>query len=71
MKFNNYYLITIKKCQTYCGELTWENSEKIAENVDNANVKWVLSENTTFYSVENVSDKIRASSASRKQDDKS
>jgi hypothetical protein len=71
MNFNNYYLITIKKCQTCCGELTWENSEKIAENADNANVKWVLSENTTFYSVENVSDKMPTSSALRQRDDKS
>ena len=50
--FNNHH----KECQTYCGELTWENSEKIADNVETANAKWVLSESTTFFFAENASD---------------
>ena len=63
--FNNHH----KECQTYCGELTWENSEKTADNVETADAKWVLSESMTFFFAENVSGNTERLSDSPEQDD--
>lgn len=65
----NIYYITTHKCQTYFGELTLENMEKIAENADNVHVKWVLLENMILCSVENVLEKVLISLDLQKQDD--
>ena len=64
-----YFIKITTKCQTYSGELTQENTERTAENADNAHVRWVLSENTIYCYAENASDRVLTSLASQKLDD--
>lgn len=53
-----YFIKITTKCQTYSGELTQENTERTAENADNAPVKWASSANTTSCSAENALEKV-------------